>query len=236
MIQGVAFDLDDTLYPEEAFVMSGYRAVSKSVEAEHGVAVFDDLAALFRTGRRGDLFTPVLRRRLGAVDEAYVKTLVEVYRGHRPRIEPFLGAEETLRDLATDFRIGLISDGIAEVQDRKLAALGLRGYFDAVVFSGAFGREFWKPHPRPYRACAGRLGLPPSRMLYVGDNPAKDFVTARELGMATIRVRRPGTLHHAVNAARGYEADVTVGDIAEIPGTVRSLAQARPLERGAQTA
>ena len=45
--------------------------------------------------------------------------------------------------------LGLISDGYLVAQQKKLAALNIREAFQAVVFSDAFGRDSWKPSPRP---------------------------------------------------------------------------------------
>lgn len=220
MIRAVAFDMDDTLYPERAFVFSGYRAVSQAVEAELGFAIYDDLVALFQSGRRGDLFTPVLARRLGAVEERYVKRLVAVYRAHSPKIAPFPEADSVLKEIRERYRTALISDGIEEVQERKLDALDLRRHFEAVVMTDAFGREFWKPHPLPFKDCARRLAVDTAQMVYVGDNPAKDFITARRLGSRTIRVRRPGTLHFETALPAAREADVTVETLSEVPQAV----------------
>ena len=46
----IAFDLDDTLYQEIDFVMSGYRAVSRFVEKEYGYA--DAFAVLSEAYRK----------------------------------------------------------------------------------------------------------------------------------------------------------------------------------------
>ena len=202
MIKAVVFDLDDTLYPEETFVFSGYRAVSEVVLARWGIAIFDELVTAFRAERRGDLFTPVLQRHLPKVDETMVQGLVEAYRGHRPSIEPFPEAEAVLHGAKRHYATGLITDGIAAVQERKLEALGFKPLFDAVVLSGAYGRAHWKPDPLPYELCAQQLALPAPALVYIADNPVKDFITARKLGMKTIRVRRPGTLHCAVEATK----------------------------------
>lgn len=223
MIRAVAFDMDDTLYPERAFVFSGYRAVSEAVEAELGFPIYDELVELFQSGRRGDLFTPVLARHLAAVEERYVKRLVAVYRAHSPKIAPFPEADSVLNEIRGRYRAALISDGIEAVQQRKLNALGLRTHFEAVVMSGEFGREFWKPHPLPFEVCARRLAITTGQMVYVGDNPAKDFVTARKLGLGTIRVRRPGTLHFDIQLPPAQEADVTVETLSEIPEAVESF-------------
>lgn len=217
MIRAAAFDLDDTLYPEQAFVFSGYRAVAAAVEARWGFAIFDELMASFRAGERDDLFTPVLRRHVPEIEELKVKALVSVFRNHKPAIAPFPEAGAVLRAIRRRLPLGLITDGIAAVQERKLGALGLTALFKATVLSGAHGRAHWKPAPLPYELCARRLGLPTKALAYIGDNPAKDFVTARKLGMKTVRVRRPGTLHYKAEAAPGYEADVTLDTLAALP-------------------
>ncbi len=223
MIRAVAFDMDDTLYPERAFVFSGYRAVSEVVEAELGFSVYDELVELFQSGRRGDLFTPVLARHMATVDEIYVKSLVAVYRTHSPNIAPFPEADSVLKEISGRYLTALISDGIEAVQQRKLDALGLRPHFKAIVMSGEFGRAFWKPHPLPFEVCARRLSLETGQMVYVGDNPEKDFITARRLGSKTIRVRRPGTLHFEIQLPAAQEADVTVDGLTEVPEAVERL-------------
>lgn len=94
------------------------------------------------------------------------------------------------------YRLALLSDGYLVVQQRKLAALGLAGHFDAVVFSDEWGREAWKPATRPFEAVMQRLGgLRPEAVVYVADNPAKDFLGARNAGWQSIRLRIPGGEH-----------------------------------------
>ena len=216
MIQAVAFDMDDTLYPEISFVFSGYRAVSDAIETDHGTPIYEELVQLFQSGQRGDLFTPVLRRHLKGVEEAYVKRLVKVYREHEPHISAFPEARKALEDLNSRYRIGLISDGHLGVQQRKLEALGMGHLFEVVVLSDQWGRAYWKPHQRPYEVCAQRLGVDPTSMVYVGDNPAKDFITARKLGMLAIRVRRDNTLHKAMTVAPEQDADHIVSNLSDV--------------------
>ena len=223
MIQAVIFDLDDTLYPEVEFVYSGYRAVSEKVREQLGFEICGELMTLFETGQRGDLFTPVLRTHLGAVEEEYVRALVSVYRQHRPAIAPFPEARGVLDLLRGRYRMAIISDGYLDVQKRKLEALEIDRYFDPVVFSDEWGRDFWKPHSRPYEECMRRLSLAPSTIVYVGDNPTKDFVTARRLMMRTIRVRRPGTLHYDVRLPSDFEADYETDSLDGIPALLDSM-------------
>lgn len=60
----------------------------------------------------------------------------------------------------------------------------LTRYFRVVVGSGAFGAE--KPDPSIFRCALEQLGVAASDCVYVGDNPEKDIIPARKLGMEAI--------------------------------------------------
>lgn len=208
--RGIVFDLDDTLYPERDYVLSGFRAVAAwashhlGLPAEQG---FSELRSLFERGVRGDTFD----RWLGAHGLApyLAKQLVSVYREHQPVLVPFAGVADLLDALGEKHSLGLLTDGYLAVQRRKLAALDLAHHFDAAVFSDELGREAWKPSPEPYREILDRLGMASSEAVYVADNPLKDFLGARRVGMSTVRFRcaggeyarlEPPTCEHAPDA------------------------------------
>lgn len=187
----IIFDLDDTLYPERDYVLSGFRAVSQWAERHLGIpgeSGYDELSRLFRAGVRGDTFNRWLSsHHLPA--GPLVPQLVEIYRGHKPVIKPFRGIPAFLEGLHRRYRLGLVSDGYLQVQQGKLDALKLGRHFDAVVFSDEYGRDAWKPSTRPFEIVLKQLETEPSRAVYVADNPKKDFLGARNIGMYTIRVR-----------------------------------------------
>lgn len=224
MIEAIAFDLDDTLFPEVDYVFSGYRAVAARVKEDLGFQVYDELVALYREGRHDRVFDQVLQDHLGRVEEEYVLKLVDTYRRHEPVLRPFPETIQVLDQLKSQYRLALISDGYLAVQERKLKALQLRDYFEVVIFSDRWGRDCWKPHSRPYEECARGLGLEPDTIVYVGDNPAKDFVTARAMGMPTVRVRRPNTLHFQVQHSAQYQSDYEVASLDELPPMLRLIA------------
>ena len=51
-------------------------------------------------------------------------------------------------------------------------------------------------------------------MLYIGDNPAKDFVNLNKLGMHTVRVLTG--VHKDVTAEEHYEAKQKITDICQL--------------------
>lgn len=212
--RAVVFDLDDTLYPEREYVLSGFRAVAAWAEAQLGIPDkrgFAELKHLFAHGVRGDTFQRWLTARRVPSD-GLVPKLVQVYRGHEPLLSPFAEVPALLASLHRRYRLGLLTDGALLVQRRKLAALQLAGHFDAIVFSDAWGRETWKPSPWPFVVMLERLGVSGPEAVYVADNPTKDFLGARQVGMGTIRLRLPQGLYAHLeppSAAHAPDAEIT---------------------------
>jgi putative hydrolase of the HAD superfamily len=226
MISALVFDLDDTLFPERDYVLSGFQAVDAWLRNEKAIAGFEEQAkAEFFAGSRGDIFNRALRS-LGVRDEPeLVRQMVEVYRAHHPQIRLFPDARWALDHFAQSKKLGLLTDGYLSVQQRKVAALGIAGRFQAIVYSDRFGREGWKPSPLPYAPIAGNLGCEPSECAYVADNPAKDFIAARRLNWFTVRVRRPNTEHFAVRSDQDDEADVEIETLLQLPQALESRTQ-----------
>jgi putative hydrolase of the HAD superfamily len=217
MIRALVFDLDDTLFPEREFVRSGFAAVDAWLRKDKAIVGFMERASTeFGSGVRGDIFNRALSS-LGVVDDPQlVRQMVAVYREHQPQISLFPDAQWALDYFATTTQLGLITDGHLKVQQRKIAALSLSHRFEAIVYSDTFGRQGWKPSPLPYEEVTKKLGCAPSECVYVGDNPAKDFVTAKQLSWLTIRVRRSGTEHFAVQSDTAHEADTEIESLLEL--------------------
>ncbi len=217
--RAIVFDLDDTLYPEQAYVFSGFRAVAAWAEAHLDIPAgqgFAELKHLFEQGRRGDTFNLWLAAHEVAPG-GLVSHLVQVYREHQPALVPFPEVPDMLASLQRRYRLGLVSDGYLRVQQRKLAALGLVHYFDAVVFSDAWGRAAWKPSTKPFEIALERLACEAARSMYVADNPLKDFLGARQLGMVTVRVcRRAGEYSQLSPPTPQHAPDLTIRSVTEL--------------------
>ncbi len=212
-LRALIFDLDDTLYPERDYVMSGFRAVSSWAEDRLGIPAdrsFGELCWLFNDGVQGDTFNRWLESH-GFQPDDWVPQMVQVYREHNPHIAPYPEVPRLLQRLRSRYRLGLLTDGYAEVQKQKLAALGLASYFDTLVFSDEWGREAWKPNPRLFEIVLRRLGIPGPKGVYIADNPHKDFLGARQVGMWTVRVRRADGLYsHLEPPSPEYAPDVEI--------------------------
>jgi putative hydrolase of the HAD superfamily len=216
--RAVIFDLDDTLYPERTYVLSGYRAVAAWVEARTGCPaanVYASLRGLFCRGVRGDTFDRWLVEQ--DLPHALAPGMVDVYRAHRPEIDLFPGVRQTLDGLRPATRLGLLSDGHHAVQRAKLQALGIQELFAAVLFTDELGREFWKPSTVPFERVLGLLGVSPDDCVYVGDNCAKDFFGARRTRLSTIWVRYSGGDYcRRQPPAPAYAADLVADSLPEL--------------------
>jgi putative hydrolase of the HAD superfamily len=219
---GVVFDLDDTLYLEGDYVRSGFRAVAADVAIRAPVSedeVFNVLWSGYLRGVRGSSFEVLVEELGDAGAGLSVPDLITVYRSHSPVIHLMEGMEALLTTLRSrDMRLGVISDGYAVSQRMKVDALDLGRLVDHVILTDDLGREYWKPHQRAYIEVSRALEIPPNRLVYVGDNPAKDFTSPGALGWRSIRLQLPGQLHGDAKPRAGNEPTavvLSVGVLAE---------------------
>lgn len=217
--QAIIFDLDDTLYPEESYVRSGFLAVATWVEQYIGLPMqqsVDELGELFARGVKRNTFNLWLSTH--SLPEEYVPQLVHVYREHTPNIAVFPEVPHLLHNLRQSYILGLLTDGYLQSQRLKVASLGITPFFDAIVFSDELGTNAWKPSTIPFQVALSRLGdIPPSRAVYVGDNPLKDFLGARQLGLTTVRVRREDGVYYSTESpSLEYAPHVTISNLTEL--------------------
>lgn len=194
----LVFDLDDTLYLERDFAMSGYRTLGRWVRDTMGIDGFDTVCArLFEAGERRHVFDRALAELGVTADPTILRDLIERYRGHRPEISLAPDAARYLTRAQDAVPLGLITDGPAATQWAKIRALGLDDVIDRIVVTGDWPPGFGKPHPRAFERQERWQDGRPGRMIYVADNPLKDFVTPRARGWLTIQIARPGRVHLA---------------------------------------
>ncbi len=199
---GITFDLDDTLYLERDYVRSGFRAVAAYAVQDSAIAADDAFGFLwggFCAGVRGSAFDALLARYPELATRRGVPDLVRCYREHTPTLAFLPEMEALLQHLqAEGVPLAVISDGPLVSQAAKAEALGVARYADPVVLTDAWGQDFWKPHVRAFERVAEAFGLPAEQLVYIGDNPAKDFHAPVQLGWRSVRLRLPGQVCETV--------------------------------------
>lgn len=193
MAQAVGFDLDYTLWDQDAFAHSFFEGMAGELGARLGCAagvvarVCHGAHARLTLGHPA-LFDHILHE-LGGWDPSLVAELVHRYHRHRPPLRPYPGVVALLDRLAgAGHPLFLVTDGHGPTQRYKVEALGLARHFQALVFTGDFRPEQQKPSCFPFLYACQRLGRAPASCVYVGDNPLCDFRGPRQLGMRTLGV------------------------------------------------
>lgn len=143
-----------------------------------------------------------------------------INRAVRSYFEPYIEsarlapcAEELLGRVKGRFKVGLLSNfTYAPTVHAILNRLNLARFFDVVVVSHEVG--FRKPHPKIFEEVLGRLRLPPSKGVFVGDDEYDDVVGAKDAGMKAILLkRREENGISPLNNRRRQNPDLTVSSL-----------------------
>jgi putative hydrolase of the HAD superfamily len=192
-VAGVLVDLDDTLFPQSAWLAGAWRAVAATAAPAVEPHRFE--AALVAVASEGTDRGRVIDRALERLDDdttaVDVTALVAVFRAHRAAdLDCYPGTRDALRALRQHVPVALVTDGDPGIQRGKIVALGLDDAFDAIVCSDELGRAFRKPDPAPFVAALDAIGVAPGAGIMIGDRPDKDVAGARAAGMlGAVRVR-----------------------------------------------
>jgi putative hydrolase of the HAD superfamily len=230
MITTIVFDLDDTLYDEIDFCRSGFRAVAAflsrvpNLTASPGEdAIFAALWGQFNDGDRKSTFDAALKTLGIAFEAETIGHLVRVYREHRPDITLPADSREILDSLASEYTLGLLTDGFMPTQRLKVEALGLDRRLRHIVYTEEFGREAWKPSTKGFKYLLKEIGAKPQECVYVADNPEKDFIPPNVLGMASIQLIRPNRLHTTGPAGPQAEPGQIIASMTQLPAALKHL-------------
>jgi putative hydrolase of the HAD superfamily len=220
--RALVFDLDDTLYAERRYALSGFRAVANHVASSFGAdrcAVFQALWRSLRGGRRASAFQSVTAE--FALPAAAVEAMRDAYRAHAPELRLPESSRAVLAKARQSWRVGILTNGLPEIQRRKVKALGVEDLVDVVVYAQETCGG--KPEAAAFRAVCAALDVPEWRAVMTGDDPWCDIDGGRRAGLRVIRIRRG--IHRHVTAGETGPADVTVERLADVPGEAGRLIQ-----------
>jgi putative hydrolase of the HAD superfamily len=192
-IQGVLFDLDNTLYDRDqtfeqctcGFVNEHFAAVPQKTRAE----ILEQIRTEGIKGyhAREAVFAEVLARSPWLPYD--VDSLCALF--YRRWLTHMALEEDTLRLLRAladvSIPMGVITNGGAQ-QHLKIDQLGLRSHTSCIFISEESGCR--KPDPAIFQAAAACLNVPCEHTLFVGDNPTADIGGAHAVGMTTAWLHR----------------------------------------------
>jgi putative hydrolase of the HAD superfamily len=211
-IRGVAFDLDYTLaVPDrdretllaEAVDQADAPPISRSeyIQAHRNHLTTESRAPIFAELLDDDTTDTDPDQLATAYREAVTTALV-----------PIPDAEQLLRELRADYRVGLLTNGPVRAQRSKIEYLGWEPLFDTTLVTGELAAG--KPDAAAFDALLTALGTAPEETVFVGDTPDEDISGADDAGIHTIQVLFDGGPQKDPRADAYIERDRLATDLA----------------------
>jgi len=224
-IRAVLFDVDGTLFDRSLaqrkvleIVVQQFPHIFGAFELERVAKAFTESDRIttedFEAGapseglrlKRSQLFLQLLDIREDLAD-----AITEVYVRDYPTVDASMaGAVPLVKELSRRFIVGVVSNGLPDVQYRKLEAMGLGEVFSCIVLSEEIGIR--KPDPGIFHHAASLLRMQPSECLYVGDSYASDVVGSKNSGMLACWLNR----EQSVTTNERTKADFVISHIQEL--------------------
>lgn len=210
----IVFDLDDTLYPEIEFVYSGFQAVALFLEPILNRSCTEILNGLKQelAVKRAFVFNRYLEK-CGFKNKHLVEQCLSIYRKHDASINLYPEADDCLRRLQA-YPLYIVTDGNKRVQKQKFIALGLEERVRKCLCTYAYGTKYTKPSPYCFFKIAAMEKVSPAEIVYIADNPYKDFVGIKPEGFRTIQVLK-GPYQKTI-IPQPFKADLQVDSLADV--------------------
>lgn len=251
-LEGVLFDVDDTLVDTRAAFAQAIAAASRVWLPHLPEERYDEVLALWRADPNGhyraytrgevDFDTQRMARanELQAAfggelldDAAYVDWKDLFWGTFEASWTAFADSRGVVDALTgARVRVGSLTNARVELQTRKLAAAGLA---DVPLLVGVDTLGFGKPDPRVFAEACRRLGTDQARTAYVGDELDVDARGALAAGLVGVWLDRPGTRRGGPHpedptSARASGVHVVHG-LDDLPATLGVAAAQTPAPR-----
>lgn len=217
MIKVAVFDLDDTLYYEKEYVLEAFREVCNYLSEKYNKdsdILYKQAVEILEVEGRGKIFNILCEK--NNIDENILK-LVDIYRNSKPELNLYEESKNIFNYAKMrGLKIGIITDGCSKVQWNKIKALSLEKIVEKIIVTDDYGKGFEKPHKKSYIEIINCFNVRPEECVYVGDNPKKDFIGAKELGMRTIRIIHEKGDHIYDKVDTKYEADEVIYNLNQL--------------------
>ncbi|MCO6040827.1 TIGR02253 family HAD-type hydrolase [Thermococcus alcaliphilus] len=233
MIKAVFFDFVGTLLSKEHEDITHQniiKEVLRGVKAENvdPVEIWKEYEAL--TSERFKKFAGKPYKPIRLLEEEIMQELAKKYnfevppkfweihlKMHQKYGKLYDEALETLKTLrANGYHVGLITDSDNDYLKAQLEALGILELFDSITTSEEAG--FYKPHPRIFELALEKANVKGEEAIYVGDNPLKDCVGARQVDMVSVLLDKKGNKKELWK-----ECEFVISDLREIVVIIEEL-------------
>ena len=228
MIRNVLFDLDDTLFD---FHKAEKIALTKTL-VHFGIDPTEETLALYSTinaahwkrlelgeisreevkvGRYRELFKTIGVECDPVKATAYYESMLAIGHYFMP------GAPELLEELYRKYRLYIVSNGTAKVQEGRIGISGIKKYMDGIFISQILGAN--KPDKQFFDICFSEIpDFSLSETVIIGDSLSSDIKGGINAGITTVWFNPKG-----IENDNDIKPDYTIKELSEVPGLLSQI-------------
>ena len=228
MIRNVLFDLDDTLFD---FHKAEKIALTKTL-VHFGIDPTEETLALYSTinaahwkrlelgeisreevkvGRYRELFETIGVECDPVKATAYYESMLAIGHYFMP------GAPELLGELYRKYRLYIVSNGTAKVQEGRIGSSGIAKYMDGIFISQILGAN--KPDKQFFDICFAEIpDFLLSETVIIGDSLSSDIKGGINAGITTVWFNPKG-----IENDSDIKPDYTIKELSEVPGLLSQI-------------
>lgn len=228
MIRNVLFDLDDTLFD---FHKAEKIALTKTL-VHFGIDPTEETLALYSTinaanwkrlelgeisreevkvGRYRELFKTIGVECDPVKATAYYESMLAIGHYFMP------GAPELLEELYGKYRLYIVSNGTAKVQEGRIESSGIAKYMDGIFISQVLGAN--KPDKQFFDICFAEIpDFSLSETVIIGDSLSSDIKGGINAGITTVWFNPKG-----IENDNDIKPDYTIKELSEVPGLLSQI-------------
>jgi len=228
MIRNVLFDLDDTLFD---FHKAEKIALTKTL-VHFGIDPTEETLALYSTinaahwkrlelgeisreevkvGRYRELFKTIGVECDPVKATAYYESMLAIGHYFMP------GAPELLEELYRKYRLYIVSNGTAKVQEGRIGSSGIAKYMDGIFISQILGAN--KPDKQFFDICFAEIpDFLLSETVIIGDSLSSDIKGGINAGITTVWFNPKG-----IENDSDIKPDYTIKELSEVPGLLSQI-------------
>ena len=228
MIRNVLFDLDDTLFD---FHKAEKIALTKTL-VHFGIDPTEETLALYSTinaahwkrlelgeisreevkvGRYRELFETIGVECDPVKATAYYESMLAIGHYFMP------GAPELLEELYRKYRLYIVSNGTAKVQEGRIGSSRIAKYMDGIFISQILGAN--KPDKQFFDICFAEIpDFSLSETVIIGDSLSSDIKGGINAGITTVWFNPKG-----IENDSDIKPDYTIKELSEVPGLLSQI-------------
>jgi len=210
----IIFDLDDTLYSRQSFVKAAIKNIVDFVYLKNNKKskkiLFKILSKIYKDSNiqlKLDFFLNEI-----SLSKKYLKDCINIFRYSNKKLSLYKDAQNILRIYKK--KCYLITDGNKLVQNNKIKQLGIKKLFKKILITNNYGIKYQKPSLFCFKKIREIEKCSFDQMIYIGDNPKKDFVNCNKAGILTVRLLRGE--FKTLKVARNFDAKYKIKNFKEV--------------------